>query len=449
MPFPTTPPSSVSAQTLVGLVLRFTGLAMQLITASLAARSMGAGAFGGYVLAHTLVVLTGGAASWGQAELALRLAPQASFDGARYLLINITKAVLLTCTAAASVIGVFTLLVPDTLAVTPQILVVFCLFHAVSATSAALLSAMNRVRLAQLTDGLIRPALTLLGLVACFWTGTSVSPDTIVTLSAGAAVVAAATMIMVLSRVLRMHNWHHGPAKPPSITCGLPLLASSWSGLLLSQIDLLLIGAFLGEAALGVYRVANRAAQLVGVVQQISAQVLGPRLAAALASQKLRLAGALLRNSALTATSAGAGLAVVIIALSDLYIAFLGDSFGSANVLLPILLASQVLTLPFGAAALPLILPGQEARVAATNILATASIAAGIAVLAPVGGLIFCSVVGLAVLPLQKYVLGRLSRSLIGVNPSLFPVGFLGQPSCCPKEKTEQNKHAAPNVDGQ
>ncbi|GGE56968.1 lipopolysaccharide biosynthesis protein [Actibacterium pelagium] len=413
--------SSLSRHTFWGVGLRFTGLALQLVTGIFAARVMGAQEFGAYVLAHTIVLLAGGAVHWGQGDLALRVLPKASAKTARRLLWNSVMATATSVTLAVPALWAAELagarLAPGWVLVGTLLAL-----HGGCLTLAALLSACDRVLWVQVIEAALRPAamLALIGASALF----DLSLDATLLFQCG---IAAAGLSFGLMAVCLTITWKRrvpatGSSPLPRISQGFPLLATGWSSLFLSQLDHLVVGLVLGNTALGLYRVASRAAGLVGLVQQVATQVLGPRLSHALAAGKVSAARGLTATSAQAATAGGLGVAAIIMILSSPYLQYLGPDYQQAKHLIPIMTLTQICALPFGSGALVLILTRNESRLLKINCFAAIFGACTTAIAAHLFGLIGVSIALLALLPAHKARLRHVVLKTKGPDPAIeFP----------------------------
>ena len=147
----------------------------------------------------------------------------------------------------------------------------------------ARLAGLGRVVLAQLPDGILRPALTAGMAALVFWLpGRPLGSADAMALHLSALAAAAAIAVALARR-------RHEPPAPAEVRydtrawmrASLPLWGESGMRLLAASLDVILVGALVGMAEAGVYGIANRLAELIAFGTHAGQTTARPRIAAA------------------------------------------------------------------------------------------------------------------------------------------------------------------------
>lgn len=235
---------------------------------------------------------------------------------------------------------------------------------ALSNLRAACLRGVRRVVLAQVPEGLVRPAVLLaaLGLAAAL--GVAPRPEIAMALYLGGALAAAALGWAILQRV-RPAPRGGDPADPGTRRAWrravVPLAFMAGLQLVANQADVLMLGLFRSDAEVGTYRAVFQTALLVVFGLQALAAVLQPEFA------RLHHRGEIARLDRLARRGAQATLALALVPLAGfvgygapLLGTVFGPEFAAGALALAILAAGQLAKALGGTAIFLLNMTGHE-----------------------------------------------------------------------------------------
>lgn len=158
-------------------------------------------------------------------------------------------------------------------------------------------------------------------------------------------------------------------------------------GLVLGQLDVVVVGALLDPATAGRYAAAWRVATLVAAVPTAFNLVFAPRVAALWADGDVVRLEHVLRSGMALVLAATVPLALVVVALRHPVLALFGDGYGEAGAVLVVLCAAQVAIAAGGPVGILLNMTGHERDGAVVlGVAAAVNVAVALA-LVPVAGM--------------------------------------------------------------
>ena len=363
----------------VSFGFRFGGLAAQFVGSIIIARQLGAESFGAYAYAFTWATLFGMVLSLGMADLSVREIPaflaNRETGALRQYLTVMLGTVLVLGGAAAAVLFWFEQ--GDVLSLAPgwQLVAAVALLHGLALAASKSLSGFQRIVLSQFLDTVLRPGLYLLAIAAAILLGVTLDPASLFRISILVTLPALLFMGYVLIRSYRAATTDDFAPRARGVYwfgAALPLLMTSFTGLLQTDLDVLMVGAILGDFEVGVYRAAARAAVLATIANVIAIQVLGPMLSRAMARKDMAEAQRLLTQAALVSAGLGLTICAVFGIGASFYLGIYGPEFVVARPALQLLLVGQVLSILCGGVGMLLIMLKRERLVLMINLLALA-----------------------------------------------------------------------------
>jgi len=355
-------------------LLRFSGLLIQFIGSIIIARQLGVESYGAYAYAFTWVTLFGMVLSLGMGELSVREIPGLVTNGEIGELWRFLRAVAVTVLATAAVVALLLMLLENTgvLVLAPGwILVALAvLIQGVALTSSKVLNGFHRIVVAQFLDTALRPGIFLLIVLGAIMAGVALSPERLFLI-----VIVAALPIILLMGVLLVRSYRRERGDQATYRSGsglwfyasLPLLLTSFTNLLQTDLDVLMVGTILGDAEVGLYRAAARAAALAGIANMIAIQVLGPMLSRALARKDRDEAQLLLSQAAVVSFGLGMTICIVLGLGAATYLGLFGPGFVEARGVLRLLLVGQVVAILCGGVGMVLVMLSRERLVLMAN----------------------------------------------------------------------------------
>lgn len=241
------------------------------------------------------------------------------------------------------------------------------------------------------------------------------------------ALTCAATLIALIPAVLvAFRPLPRGPGAPIGraervgwVRSGVVFLVPLVCMMAMERVDTILLGAFVGVEAAGVYSVAARLAQMVGLGVAAVGALLGPLAAERLAGNDHAGLRALLANGALLNSGLGLGVALGVLILGPWLLSLFGPGFVVGTAAMNVLVIGQVAQALFGGAGIILALAGRD-RALILTMLATFIGHVGLCLwLIPRHGQVGAAVAGALSLSIASLVQTVLVGLRIGVDTSI------------------------------
>lgn len=344
------PPAGLRRQLLragvSSLALKGVFLTLQFAISVYLARTLGPEGLGIYAFSLATVALLTIPGELGFPEYLVRALSVYTVNGATALIHHLTKRSSLLVAAASLGVGLaaaFAIglmgLRPDAMPPQPLLIaLVLVPLLALLETNGGALRGLGYVLLGQVPIQILRPALTLASLLLL-----TAALDTFGVEHALLATVGATSLALLISRSLLKRRLPRPPAasqppKIPSVRQSLPFLLLAAAQVLNHHTDILMIGALMSQAQVGLYRVAVQVADgLVLALLAITA-VITPHLARLHAAQHWTLIRRLLVNSHRGGLAMLLPAAVIISVLSEeILAAIFGSPYAQASGALSIL----------------------------------------------------------------------------------------------------------------
>lgn len=352
-------------------VLRFAAGGLGLVTSVVLARLLGVAEYGAYTYTLSWVILLSTFVASGLERLLVREVSIYSAQSAWGVLGGLLRwvsgtALLLYLLLVGLSLGVYLLLSDrlDTslLIALPVAAILFPLLILVRLLQSAL-RGLQRVISSQLPETTLQPALMLVLVAIVGWAGqgtmTAFQAMVIHTVTAG---VACAYGLGLLGRVV-----------PPAVRTAPPVyqhqawMASALHFIVLSgldminnRLDLLLLGAFKGAEAVGIYSAALRGAQLVPFTLLAANLALAPTYASLYATGKRADLQRLVTQSSRLILLGGAPAALGLILFGRWFLLLFGADFVQGQMALAILCVGQLVNVAAGPVAILLTMTGHE-----------------------------------------------------------------------------------------
>ena len=385
--------TSYGGRVVSSLGLRGVGMGLQFAISVLSARLLGVEGFGTYTYAFVWVTVLGAVAQLGFGALAAREMPgrvaRGDGEGARVYLRFAGAA------TAATVAGVAALLAAAQAAgaAVPfgwALLALGIGLQAGGTLVGGALAGMQRIVISQMIEVTLRPAIMFAGLAAlgalAAASGAGVGARDVYLLAIGASgatlVVAAAMLRRALAGDLPAPARSGAGADAPggeraplrAWTLGaLALLATSITTMMMTNLDILMIGAMAPIEEVGRYRAASRGVDVILIASGVAVQVMGPMLARALAEGRAEESRGLIARAAATMAAVGLPLCLALMIGAEPYLALFGAEFVPAAPAMRILVAGQIVAILCGPAGMTLIMMRRERLVLALNLAALAA----------------------------------------------------------------------------
>jgi O-antigen/teichoic acid export membrane protein len=172
-------------------------------------------------------------------------------------------------------------------------------------------------------------------------------------------------------------------AQARSWTLGaLALLATSITTMMMTNLDILMIGALTPPEEVGRYRAASRGVDVILIATGVAIQVMGPMLARALSGGHAGEARGLITRAAGTMAAVGLPICLALAIWAEFYLGLFGEAFVPAATAMRILVAGQVIAILCGPAGMALIMMRRERLVLWLNLAAlTANLALNLALI--------------------------------------------------------------------
>lgn len=302
---------------------------------------------------------------------------------------------------------------------------------AVVQVGAAVLRGLGPVVLGHLHETVLRPGVALVVLVAAY----AVVGDTVdATWAVGAQIVAAAAAVVLVVGLTVRHVpravWGAVEERQPRawLRAAVPMMFIGAAQVVNVNTDVVMVGAFEGAEAAGLYRVASRGAHAVVFVLVAANTVLQPVVASMYARGEVdRLQAVLTRSVRLVALVALSVTVALIAAGGPLLRGVFGSEFGVAATALAILAVGQLVNALLGSAGTVLMMTGHERDAAvAVGVGAVVNVALN-AVLVPLFGIEGAASATAVSVVIWNVILTRRSVRIVGLDPSVFGVFARGR----------------------
>lgn len=362
------PPFVLNA--LISFPLRIAGLVLQLATSIVIARLVGPAVFGAYSYAFVWAALIGITMGLGLGQLGVRDIPKhvENSDGGTLSGYMITLGATMLATTLLTGLVLWALENTGLLVLAPGwvLVTMLAMVQAISLNLTSVLGGFQMILTAQSLENLPRQALFLVMMALAVWLGFTLDSTLLFEMQLWVAVPTYGLTGWILWRAVRRSVPSLGPVRVDLrdwYAAALPMAFAGFATMLNTYVDILMIGALMGDEPTGIYRAASRAAALVMICQMITLRVLGPMLSRALAAGDQGGAQRLLAYGVMLSLSAALVIGGALVGLGETYLGLFGPSFVAGTPSLIILVTSQVLVLSFGAAPMLALLTGREGMV--------------------------------------------------------------------------------------
>ncbi len=351
------------------------GTAMSFVTNLVLARILGASEYGAYIYALTVVNLLALLAKFGMDSSVLRFVAsynaKGEWDLLRGILFRSTQWVVMGSIVIAGVAAVVVFFLRDTLgqsqSLTFFIAMLLLPLLAISAIRCSALNAFRRVVLASLPDSLIRPLVIIILVGAFYLIGQKpLTAYEAMSINLIALFVAVCFGTVWLVRTLPAQISRHALSYDERqwIKVALPLFFITGVHMLLSQTDIIMLGAMIGAEQAGIYAAASRVAGIVGLgiaaVNTISAPLIS-ELYSTGDQQRLQRMITIGARGMLVMTFI---TAMVLIIFGNSILGLFGDEFVAGEDALFILLAGQCFNVLSGSVGTIMTMTGHQNQAA-------------------------------------------------------------------------------------
>lgn len=241
-------------------------------------------------------------------------------------------------------------------------LVILPLFPLLDLKQAAM-QGLNRVVFALLPDLFVRP-LILAALLACTYLvfGRGVNAQWALGLNAAAVLAALLFATYLLRKMLPRAARNVAPAYQTRswVRSALPMMLISGMHVINHRIDEIMLGVMKETAAVGIYTVANRGAQLILLVQTAVNVALGPTIAGLHAAGKIEQLQRLITQASRVVLVVSASIALGLVLFGNTFLLLFGAEFIHAYPTLGILIVGCVVNAAAGSVGLLLVMTGHE-----------------------------------------------------------------------------------------
>jgi O-antigen/teichoic acid export membrane protein len=229
------------------------------------------------------------------------------------------------------------------------------------------LRACKRIVSAQAPQELLRPVL-IVGAVAAgtFWLDGRLQPFQAVGVNAGTTLLILVLAFVLLRRALPAEVFKARPASRRAEwwSVGFSLMATEGFYLVISQADIIMIGAFLGTESAGVYAVASRLAALVSFGIIAVNTIVAPLISELHTQEKRGELKSLLRTSALWIALVSVPVAALLALAGRWVLGWFGPEFVAGYPVLLIMSAGQIINALCGSVGALMNMTGHHKRVA-------------------------------------------------------------------------------------
>ncbi|MEP6714270.1 MAG: oligosaccharide flippase family protein [Terriglobia bacterium] len=357
---------------LLGLRVAFSGLSF--LSTLVLARVLGTSQFGAYSYSLAWIFLLAVPSLLGLDQLLVREIATAhalrEWGLLRGLLLRANQAVLLISCGTGLIAALVALLLPRSAqsGIRGTFLVALFFLPLITLTRVrqAAMQGLHKVALGALPEQLVQPGLLLLCLGIALAAGYQLSASIAMLVNVASAAVAYGLGAYLLRRslppeiaqaiaVYRHRQW---------IRSALPLVFAAGIAVLFAQADTLILGAFRDTAMVGIYSVAHKGSELIGVILAAQVSALASTAANLYALGEIDRLQRIVTRLARWTLLGSAPVALVMIFYGPWYLRLYGPSFAQGAVTLAILCAGQIANVALGCVGILLVATGNERRVA-------------------------------------------------------------------------------------
>ena len=361
--------------------LRAVGIGLQFVISVLSARLLGVEGFGVYTYAFVWVTLLGGIAHLGFAQLTSRELPRyvAAGDGGggrSYLRFAATATLLAVAAISAGLAGAQ--LAGLDVPLGWPLLALGVALNAGGSLLGGSLAGLQRILQPQMIEIVVRPTVMFIGLGVMILLPDLATPMAVYLLALGASGIAMTGSAILLrggvDRALppapAAASRTEGRVRRAWLTGALALLATSITTMMMTNLDILMIGAMTPPEEVGRYRAASRGVDLILIATGVAIFVMGPMLAKALAESRDGEARGLIMRASVTMAVTGLPLCAVLLFGAEFYLGLFGPDFVPAATAMQILVIGQVVAIGCGPATMALVMLKRERLVLVMNLAA-------------------------------------------------------------------------------
>ena len=412
------------------LVFKVVQRLLLLATAVLLARLLGAGGYGVYAYALSLVTLLAVPAKLGLPTLLVREVATHQLSGSwglvRGVIRRTNQAVTVLSLSLAALVGAGAWLMGGRLApehlATLRWAILLIPVVALGNLRGAALQGLRLVVQGQLPERLVRPGLFVLALLLAVGVGADMSPSSAMALHVGAAVIAFLVGSWLLRRALPLEIRTASPAFADRLWLAStpPLALLAGAQVIHKQTDILMLGVFAGAEDIGVYRVVVTGSLLVGFVLQGLTTVLAPYAARFHAAGDTEHLQRMVSWSVRLTFAAALPIAAVLVFFGEPVLGFVfGSDFVGGYRALAVLSLGQLLSIGAGPSSLLLNMSGHERDTARSFAYSTVANVVLNALLIPPFGIMGAAVATASTFVAWKFFLWWRVRQRIGVDCSV------------------------------
>lgn len=415
-------------------LIRLTATALALLTGLVLARALRVRGYGTYVLALAWARVFAVPATMGQDRLLIREVAVYQARGSWSRLRGILQwSQTTSAVAAVLVAGAAAVLVATTGIVRPGQVPAVCLglllvpLIALIRLRQAAMQGMHHVIISNVPESVFRPLLFLLSFAILLIVARApVSPVQAIALLVSSSFVSLALGSWLLRRRLPAAALTAPPEydKVAWWRSALPLMSLAVISAVAAELDVIMLGSIRGPTAAGVFRVADRGAQLVVFVSGVLNTAIAPTFARLYAERRMDDLQRLVTRSARATLAVALPLGLAFIVAGTVFLEMFGPEFVSGKGALAILAMASLVSALAGTVNGLLIMTGHERAVAMTIALATAINAALNVMLIPRWGAFGAACATLASVIVTKAVLVVLAWRKLGIaTTGLAPLG--------------------------
>lgn len=413
--------------------IRILAAAIALVAQVLAARLVGAEAFGHYALVLVWLVLLGHAATLGTNQLICRFLAAYRAEGDAGAALGLLRFALLLAGGGAAFIAVLGagLISADVLGLPPDLAALAMLgllivpLLMLQDFLEAIARGLDRPLLGIGPAVLLRHLAIILGVAIVAVSGGNADAVTIMAWTIGGLGASVAIQYLLLHKVLRAEI---GDARPVYrwrfwLKTAAPIALLDASETLFNNADILILGFFVPPEIVAYYFAATRLAQILGYVPYgITAATAQKYAALAAKGERDRLQGLINSVAALSTALTGLG-ALLLWAVAPIALSLFGEGYQSAIAIVPILALGLVMASAMGPGEDVLTMLGQE-RACAMAFVAALAVTVGLNLaLIPVFGMVGAAMATAAGLSARGMILAYLAQQRLGLT---LPIGLNG-----------------------
>lgn len=350
------------------------GTLLQFVTAIFMARTLGVDEYGTYVYAFTWATVLALFISMGTDQVNIREIPRLIQEEKRRELAGILIATLFVVLAVSGVVFVLLTILEKTELIrfspSATLITVVAITIATISILAGLNQAFQKILFSQFLGRLLMPSLylALLGLWA--YHNTLTAKEALVIYGISGVFILTALSSNVLKDILTKIQ---GLKKPDVdlislVKSSVPLAFVSFTYLINSSVDIIIIGLYLEESDVAIYRAANRGAAFIGLILVVVNQVFMPMLSQSLAQKNHSEAQRLISLVSAILLGLGITAGVVMFFGSLLFLSLFGPEFSEGDIALKFLMIGSLADVFSGTVGAILILNNREGAIFKINL---------------------------------------------------------------------------------